>query len=257
MNNNAPVLSTERIGALIGSMWDSGVQELVFTRPEELDALDMRLLFRPGYDAWVEIDLGTGNAYTLTNALTQRDTLTLQCAFLEGETVRCGTNAVVFRFRSCPQGGAVPEDIKSDYSALLSEAVTGGAVVEGSYEFYNRTGDKRFTLPASSGGAGGTVSVNAGATATGDAGTAASVTNAGTEQDVVLDFVIPRGATGAQGEKGATGEQGPQGIQGEPGADGADGYTPVRGVDYWTPDDLDDMVAQVTANFTDGNEVAY
>ena len=31
---------------------------------------------------------------------------------------------------------------------------------------------------------------------------------------------------------------GPQGPQGEPGRDGADGYTPVRGVDYFTPEEI-------------------
>jgi len=77
---------------------------------------------------------------------------------------------------------------------------------------------------------------------------------------------VMQGAQGIQGEQGTTGDagqqglqgvQGVQGIQGEPGTDGADGHTPVRGADYWTPDDLEYMITQVTANFTDGNEVAY
>lgn len=38
-----------------------------------------------------------------------------------------------------------------------------------------------------------------------------------------------------KGEKGDTGEQGIQGIQGEK---GADGYTPVKGVDYFTEEDI-------------------
>ena len=47
-----------------------------------------------------------------------------------------------------------------------------------------------------------------------------------------------------KGDKGDKGDKGEQGIQGVPGtdgsngADGADGYTPVRGVDYWTNADI-------------------
>lgn len=68
----------------------------------------------------------------------------------------------------------------------------------------------------------------------------------------------PKGDTGAQGPqgpKGDTGEQGPQGEQGQQGETGAtgetgaqgpqgnDGYTPVKGVDYFTQADIDEIVA--------------
>lgn len=43
---------------------------------------------------------------------------------------------------------------------------------------------------------------------------------------------------GAKGDKGETGPQGPQGPQGETGPAGADGKTPVKGVDYFTDDDM-------------------
>lgn len=80
-----------------------------------------------------------------------------------------------------------------------------------------------------SGGGGGatTVSVNVNSTTTGAPGTDASVTNSGDEVNVMLDFVIPRGATGAtgpqgpQGETGATGPTGPTGPQGATGPTGA------------------------------------
>lgn len=60
-------------------------------------------------------------------------------------------------------------------------------------------------------GTGGTVSVRVESTTTGEPGTDAKVTNSGTEQNVVLNFVIPRGQkgdTGAKGEKGDTGADG-------------------------------------------------
>lgn len=44
-----------------------------------------------------------------------------------------------------------------------------------------------------------------------------------------------------KGEKGDTGEQGPIG---ETGSAGADGYTPVRGVDYWTAEDVQQIVTE-------------
>lgn len=61
----------------------------------------------------------------------------------------------------------------------------------------------------------------------------------------------PKGDTGAQGPKGdtgATGQQGPQGPKGDTGAQGpkgdtgAAGYTPVRGVDYWTEADKQEII---------------
>lgn len=59
-------------------------------------------------------------------------------------------------------------------------------------------------------GAAATIAV--GSTTTGNAGTNASVTNSGTSSAAVLDFVIPRGDTGAAG------------------SDGADGYSPTATV---------------------------
>ena len=41
------------------------------------------------------------------------------------------------------------------------------------------------------------------------------------------------------------GTQGPQGEQGPPGEPGKDGYTPVRGVDYWTAADKQEIINDV------------
>lgn len=112
-------------------------------------------------------------------------------------------------------------------------------VLEGRFEEMN-LGDLSISLSEAlgvgsstsvSGGGGGatTVSVNVNSTTTGAPGTDASVTNSGDEVNVMLDFVIPRGATGAtgpqgpQGETGATGPTGPTGPQGETGATGPQG----------------------------------
>lgn len=65
--------------------------------------------------------------------------------------------------------------------------------------------------------------VDVGTVTTGAAGSSASVVNSGTNQQAVLDFVIPRGDTGA------TGPTGPQGPQGETGATGPTGPTGATG----------------------------
>ena len=60
----------------------------------------------------------------------------------------------------------------------------------------------------------GPSTINVGTTTTGAPGTNASVVNSGTSTDVILDFTIPRGATGPTGLTGATGPTGPTGATG-------------------------------------------
>lgn len=70
----------------------------------------------------------------------------------------------------------------------------------------------------------------------------------------------PQGETGPQGEKGETGPAGPQGDQGIPGEkgdtgatgpqgpageNGKDGYSPIRGTDYWTEEDKNEIKSYV------------
>ena len=78
-----------------------------------------------------------------------------------------------------------------------------------------------------------------------------------------------RGATGAKGDAGAAGPAGSQGPAGAPGKDGAPGAqgekgdpgapgkTPVRGTDYWTEADKQEIVSSVIAALPDGTEVSY
>ena len=66
-----------------------------------------------------------------------------------------------------------------------------------------------------------------GTTTTGAPGTAASVVNTGTAENVVLAFTIPAGTTGPTGATGATG---PQGLPGEVGAIGPTGATGPQGL---------------------------
>ena len=47
--------------------------------------------------------------------------------------------------------------------------------------------------------------------------------------------------SGSQGIQGPQGEQGIQGIQGPQGETGQDGYTPIKGTDYWTEEDKNEI----------------
>ena len=60
-----------------------------------------------------------------------------------------------------------------------------------------------------------------------------------------------RGVAGAKGSDGANGKDGAQGEK------GADGKTPVRGTDYWTAADKQEIVNSVIAALPDGTEVSY
>ena len=73
------------------------------------------------------------------------------------------------------------------------------------------------------GAAGSAATIVVGEVTTGEAGTDASVTNSGTANAAIFDFVIPKGEKGDKGDQGEQGPEGPQGPQGDPGATGADG----------------------------------
>lgn len=75
----------------------------------------------------------------------------------------------------------------------------------------------------------GPATITIGTTTTGNPGTNASVTNVGTNENAILNFTIPAGATGAQGIQGPTGPTGPQGIQGAAGVQGEIGPTGPTG----------------------------
>ncbi|MBQ4637482.1 MAG: collagen-like protein [Clostridia bacterium] len=79
----------------------------------------------------------------------------------------------------------------------------------------------------------------------------AEVVNSGNENNVILNFALPegpigpKGDTGEKGEQGIPGDQGIQGEKGEQGERGEPGYTPIKGTDYWTQNDKDEIVEDV------------
>lgn len=76
------------------------------------------------------------------------------------------------------------------------------------------------TGPKGDRGENGPTTISIGKTITGNEGTEAVVTNVGTNKDVILNFVIPKGDIGPIGPKGDQGNIGPKGEQGERGIAG-------------------------------------
>lgn len=60
------------------------------------------------------------------------------------------------------------------------------------------------------------------------------------------------GAQGIQGEKGEKGDPGATGPAGTSGKDGTNGYTPVKGKDYWTEEDKEEINEELSKKLTLG-----
>ncbi len=104
-------------------------------------------------------------------------------------------------------------------------AVSGDATGPGTQGPPGDKGDKGDT-----GAAGQAATIAVGQTVTGQPGSAASVINSGTASAAVLEFTIPRGATG---ERGLTGDAGLKGDKGDKGDTGTAGQAGTRG-STWT-----------------------
>ena len=111
---------------------------------------------------------------------------------------------------------------------ISSEYMSSGTLYVG-YELYNSEGyaerleplkiyiDSWVTLGNTSSGNVYVVTVNVGSVETLEAGSDATVTNSGTEKDMVLNFGIPKGEKGDKGDTGDKGEKGDKGDRGEKG----------------------------------------
>lgn len=112
------------------------------------------------------------------------------------------------------------------YSKKINRILEEGRICKENMTFIGPTGPT---------GPSGAATITVGKTTTTNPGTNATVTNVGTNENVILNFGIPRGATGPtgpqglQGETGATGPTGPQGLQGETGATGPTGPQGLQG----------------------------
>lgn len=85
------------------------------------------------------------------------------------------------------------------------------------------------TGPTGPTGPQGPASIAVGVTTTTDPGTNASVTNVGTNDNVILNFNIPKGETGPIGPQGIPGIEGPTGPTGPQGLQGLQGLQGIQG----------------------------
>lgn len=66
-----------------------------------------------------------------------------------------------------------------------------------------------------------------------------------------------KGEPGIQGVQGVPGTPGKDGEPGRDGVDGKDGYTPIKGVDYFTTADKQELVDLVLAEIPSAEGVGY
>ena len=120
----------------------------------------------------------------------------------------------------------------SDINVTVAQEPTITATVSGTDVTATVSGNSSVNVTVATGVPGEDATIEIG---TVTSGVTPSVTNSGTENAAVLDFVLVPGATGEtgptgpQGPQGETGPQGPQGIQGPQGATGATGAQGPQG----------------------------
>lgn len=120
-----------------------------------------------------------------------------------------------------PQGVQGLQGVQGPTGPTGATGATGSQGVQGITGPTGATGATGATGPTgpagSTGVSGVSATISVGSTSTGIAGSAAVVTNSGTDEAAVFDFVIPEGPTGPTGATGATGATGPSGENGENG----------------------------------------
>ena len=84
-----------------------------------------------------------------------------------------------------------------------------------------------------------------------------SVTYDGSEAESIDIPAGPKGDKGDPGAKGDKGDPGAKGEKGDPGPQGPAGKTPVKGTDYYTESDKQEIVDAVLAALPNGNGVSY
>lgn len=152
--------------------------------------------------------------------LAEQGTVSIATVAEHEDSVRVTTNAVSFYNDNTIYGEKETDPTPSEYMQVINAAKEAQKIAQSVRD--DADSGKFNGAPGADGtpGADGkAATVSVGSVTTGEAGSAASVVNSGTESATVLDFTIPAGAKGEQGEKGPQGEQGPKGDKGDSGND--------------------------------------
>lgn len=138
----------------------------------------------------------------------------------DNDTFIITTNTVGFYNNATVHSGDETDPTPSEYMQVINAAEAAQKIAQ---SVRDDADNGKFNGKPGADGAPGkdgkAATIAVGSVTTGEAGSAASVVNSGTESAAVLDFVIPQGAKGEQGEKGPQGEQGPKGDKGDNGSD--------------------------------------
>ena len=140
-------------------------------------------------------------------------------------------------------GTAATITVGSVTSGDEASVTNSGTSTNAVFDFVLPKGDKGD--PGQDGADGAAATITVGNVTTGEAGTDVQVTNSGTTNEAVFDFVIPKG------EKGDKGDRGDQGPAGNDGADGAAATIQIGQVTTVGPEEQ----ASVTNVGTDTNAV--
>lgn len=152
--------------------------------------------------------------------LADQGTVSIAAVAEHEDGVRVTTNTVCFYNDNTIYGEKETDPTPSEYMQMINAAEEAQKIAQSvrddadSGKFNGKPG-----ADGASGKDGKAATIAVGIVTTGEAGSAASVVNSGTESAAVLDFTIPAGAKGEQGAKGPQGEQGPKGDKGDSGND--------------------------------------
>lgn len=152
--------------------------------------------------------------------LAEQGTVSIAAVAEHEDGVRVTTNTVCFYNENTIYGEKETDPTPSEYMQMINAAKEAQKIAQSvrddadSGKFNGKPG-----ADGASGADGKAATIAVGSVTTGEAGSAASVVNSGTDSAAVLDFTIPAGAKGEQGEKGPQGEQGPKGDKGDSGND--------------------------------------
>ncbi len=143
-----------------------------------------------------------------------------------------------------PQGEVGPEGPRGSKGDAGPQGLQGIQGKEGPQGLQGQQGPKGDIGPqgpkGNAGSDGKSATITIGNVTTGEANMDASVTNSGTENAAIFNFIIP---------KGAKGDIGPQGQQGDRGEKGEQGNTPVKGVDYFTETEIGEIKNSIKNDF--------
>ena len=139
-NGNLSMQGDCSVGVMI-YQFDSNAHQFVFERPADFTNHSLVLYFSNGIKNFEPVNIHKGNNFTISNALTQTNTLRLQIAFKEKCEFRKGVNTLQYNiFGSIASGKLPPDSFPDDLSELMQNAFVDVEQTGESVVFRNSSG---------------------------------------------------------------------------------------------------------------------